>query len=62
MIWNGTSFDSLSTAGGMARKSIIGGPPGRDYPQTNGWTFSRARHTDGRLAVVDVLRQRYLAR
>jgi hypothetical protein len=60
--WNGATYDSLSTAGGMARKSIVGAPPGREYPQTNGWTFWRFKDTDGRLAFVDVLRQRHFAR
>jgi hypothetical protein len=60
--WNGTRYESLSLAGGMARKSIVGAPPGRDYPQTNGWTFWRFRDADGRLVFVDVLRQRCFAR
>jgi hypothetical protein len=30
-------------AGGMARKSMIGAPEGRPYPQTNGWTFWQFR-------------------
>jgi Restriction Enzyme Adenine Methylase Associated/Type I restriction enzyme R protein N terminus (HSDR_N) len=60
--WNGTTYDSLSVAGGMARKSIVGAPPGREYPPTNGWTFWRFRDTDGRLAFVDMLRQRYSPR
>ena len=59
--WNGTTYDSLSIAGGMARKSIVGAPPGREYPQTNGWTFWRFRDTDGNLAFVDALRQRHFA-
>jgi len=57
--WNGARFDSLSTAAGMARKSIIGAPPGREYPQTNGWTFWRFRDADGNLAFVDILRKRH---
>ncbi|MGO9179409.1 MAG: restriction endonuclease [Candidatus Limnocylindrales bacterium] len=60
--WNGTPYDSLSTAGGMARKSVIGAPPGREYPQTNGWTFWRFRDADGHLVFVDVLRQRHFER
>ena len=60
--WNGATYDSLSIAGGMARKSIVGAPPGREYPPTNGWTFWRFRDADGRLASVDALRQRYFAR
>jgi hypothetical protein len=60
--WDGTRFDSLSTAAGMARKSVIGAPPGREYPPTNGWTFWRHRDEDGRLAFVDVLRHRQSGR
>jgi hypothetical protein len=60
--WNGTTYDSLSIAGGMARKSIVGAPPGREYPPTNGWTFWRFKDSDGRLALVDVLRQRRFSR
>jgi len=59
--WNGSAYDSLSTAGGMARKSIVGAPPGREYPRTNGWTFWRFRDADGQLVIVDVLRQRHFA-
>jgi len=59
--WNGTRYDSLSIAGGMARKSIVGTLSGREYPPTNGWTFWRFKDTNGRLAFVDVLRQRHFA-
>jgi hypothetical protein len=59
--WNGAAYDSLSTAGGMARKSIVGAPAGREYPQTNGWTFWRFRDADGNLTFVDALRQRHFA-
>jgi hypothetical protein len=44
-------------AAAAARKSIIGAPPGRDYPQTNGWTFWRIGDGAGTVP-VDVLRQR----
>ena len=52
--WNGATCDSLSSAGGMARKSIVGAPPDREYPPTNGWTFWRfARgHLLSRVATV----------
>ena len=59
--WNATSYDSISLAGAMARKSIVGAPPGREYPPTNGWTFWRFRDLDGGLVLVDVLRQRHFA-
>lgn len=35
----GMTFDSLSTAAGMARKAVIGAPEGGRYPATNGWDF-----------------------
>jgi hypothetical protein len=55
------SYDSLSTAGGMARKSVIGAPAGRPYPPTNGWMFWLYRDaTSGDLCSVDDLRQQYL--
>jgi hypothetical protein len=60
--WDGTAYDSISIAGAMARKSIVGAPPGREYPPTNGWTFWRFKDSDGRLAFVDALRQRHFAR
>ena len=54
------SYDSLSTAAGMARKSVTGAPPGRAYPQTNGWTFWQYCDASGELCSVDDLRQHYL--
>jgi len=55
------SYDSVSMAGGMARKSVIGAPPGRLYPPTNGWTFWLYRDAaSGKLRSIDDLRQRYL--
>jgi len=52
----GTRYDSPSMAAAMARKSIIGARPGRQYPQTNGWTFWRYRRADGSLGELDELR------
>jgi hypothetical protein len=54
----GKTFDSLSTAAGAARASIIGVPAGRKYPQTNGWTFWKFQDRDGQWKSVDNLRQR----
>ena len=57
VIFDGEPYNSLSTAGGMARKSVIGAPPGRPYPQTNGWTFWKYRDTEtGKLEEVNHLR------
>ncbi len=62
VLYDGEAYDSPSTAGGMARKSVIGAPEGRPYPQTNGWVFWRFRHPEsGELHKLDVLRQRFLA-
>lgn len=58
----GDVYDSLSTSAGMARKSIIGAPPGRKYPQTNGWRFWKIQDPEtGDPIEVDVIRQRYLS-
>ena len=60
--FDGQAYDSLSTAAGMARKSVIGTPTGRPYPQTNGWTFWMYSDGDsGELCEIDHLRQNYLA-
>jgi Restriction Enzyme Adenine Methylase Associated len=59
IVFEGSAYDSLSTAGGMARKSIIGSPAGRDFPQTNGWTFWQFRSPDGTLRVLDDLRREF---
>jgi len=60
VIFDGEPYNSLSIAGGMARKSVIGAPPGRPYPQTNGWTFWRYRDTEtGKLEQINRLRERY---
>jgi hypothetical protein len=39
--YDGRTFDLLSVAVGFAPAAVIGSPPGRKYPQTNGWTFWR---------------------
>ena len=59
IVFEGAVYDSLSTAGGIARRSIVGSPPGRDYPQTNGWTFWQYRRTDGTLGLLDDLRREF---
>jgi hypothetical protein len=63
VVVDGKPYNSLSTAGGMARKSVIGAPPGRPYPQTDGWTFWRYPDPQtGELLEIDVLRQKCLKR
>ena len=63
VVVDGKPYNSLSTAGSMARKSVIGAPPGRPYPQTDGWTFWRYPDPQTRkLLEIDVLRQKYLKR
>jgi hypothetical protein len=58
----GKRYDSLSTAAGQARKSVIGSPDGRPYPQTNGWTFWHFEDADGSWQELDVLRKRHWAK
>jgi len=59
--FGGESYDSLSTAGGMARKSVIGTRDGRPYPQTNGWTFWQFRDPKtGNRRDMDSLRRELL--
>ena len=61
--FNGEAYDSLSMAGAMARKSVIGVPAGRRYPPTNGWIFWTFRDPQtGKLLEIDALRQKYLKR
>ena len=57
VIFDGQPFDSLSTAAGMARKHVRGGPPGSASPPTNGWTFWQVRGVDGSLVTLDALRR-----
>jgi len=59
VLFAGTAYNSLSTAAGMARATVTKQPPGRKYPQTNGWTFWKFRDPEtGRLCSTDVLRKR----
>jgi len=61
IVFDGDTYKSLSLAAALARKSIIGAPEGRKYPQTNGWVFWKYCDSEtGRLEEIDVLRQRYL--
>src|SRR5215213_746072 len=61
IVFDGDTYKSLSLAASYARKSIIGAPEGRKYPQTNGWVFWKYHDREtGRLEEIDVLRQRYL--
>jgi Restriction Enzyme Adenine Methylase Associated len=57
----GGTYDSVSVAAAMARRSVIGAPPGRKYPQTNGWTFWQFREGAGQLQELSVLRERLVA-
>jgi hypothetical protein len=59
VLWNGKEYSSLSTAAAFARASIVGIPPGRKYPHTNGWVFWEFVDAEGQSRPLDVLRQRY---
>jgi hypothetical protein len=58
----GTLFDSLSVAGGMARKPYYKGElKWGPCPPTNGWTFWSIRDgAAGDLVPIAILRDRYL--
>ena len=57
----GGACDSLSAAGGMARKSVLGTSPDEPAPPTNGWKFWLYRDVaSGKLCAIDDLRRRYL--
>jgi hypothetical protein len=61
IVFDGETYRSLSLAASYARKTIIGAPEGRKYPQTNGWVFWKYHDREtGKLEEIDVLRQRYL--
>jgi hypothetical protein len=57
VVFSGAPYDSLSTAGGMARKSVAGPLKGPAVEQTNGWTFWEYRTSDGTLRTLDALRR-----
>ena len=59
IVFQGSTYESLSLAGGVARKSVVGSPAGRDIPSTNGWTFWQFRSPDGTLRVLDDLRREF---
>jgi hypothetical protein len=59
IVFQGNAYDSLSTAAGVARKSVAGPFPGRDIPQTNGWTFWQFRGPDETLHALDDLRREF---
>jgi len=45
----------------MARKTVIGAPPDRPDPQTNGWTFWQFRDPKtGEPRIMNSLRQAFL--
>lgn len=56
--FGGKRYESLSTAAGQARRTVVGSPEGRLYPQTNGWTFWHSQDPDGIWRELDVLRRR----
>lgn len=61
--FQGKTYHSLSAAAGHARNSVSGPPSdGRDFWQTNGWTFWNFRSASGELGEIDELRRKYLQR
>jgi hypothetical protein len=62
IVFAGVTYDSLSIAAGMARKTVVGEKPGRAYPQTNGWTFWEFLASDGSRRQLDTLRRELFER
>ncbi len=62
IVFEGSAYDSLSTAGGMARASVPGSPTSKKVPQTNGWTFWEYSGTDGSSQPLDSLRRELFER
>ncbi|MCY3002588.1 MAG: type I restriction enzyme HsdR N-terminal domain-containing protein [Planctomycetota bacterium] len=58
----GKLYDSLSTAGSVARGSVIGRDGEGNLPATNGWTFWKYRCADGELRLIDHARQQFAER
>lgn len=59
--FGGDVYNSLSISAAMARKTIVGAPPGREYPQTNGWEFWKIKNPDtGKIEEIDTIRQKFL--
>jgi hypothetical protein len=60
--FGGRTSLTLSAAGGIARKSVLGTPPQDPPPATNGWIFWQFRDKKtGKLREIDSLRQEFLA-
>lgn len=58
----GGECETLSAAGGIARKSVLGTTPQEPPPATNGWTFWQFRDPkSGNLRDMDSLRQEFLS-
>lgn len=57
VLYDGKLYGSPSVSASMARKSVIGAPRGRKYPNTNGWRFWRYCDSEtGKLEQLDKLR------
>jgi len=54
--FKGTAYDSLSTAGGAARATIIGLRKDGKFPQTGGWVFWRVERPGGGMVKLAELR------
>ena len=62
VLCGGETCETLSAAGGVARKSVLATPPSDPPPETNGWIFWQFRDPKtGNLRDMDGLRQEFLA-
>lgn len=56
IVFDGRVYDSLSMAGGMARRLVSGPPAKGEYWSTNGWEFWRFTDQDGSVRPIAALR------
>jgi hypothetical protein len=61
IVVDGVAYDSLSKAGTMARKAVLGKAQESRGPATNGWIFWQYRDPKtGALREINALRKEYL--
>jgi hypothetical protein len=58
--FRGVSYNSLSTAAGVARKTVIGTLPRYRFPQTNGWTWWFCKDKNNHRVMLNELRMLFV--
>ncbi|MGA2939284.1 MAG: hypothetical protein ABSF52_19605 [Syntrophobacteraceae bacterium] len=61
VFFQGKTYNSLSIAGSIVRKSQVCTPKGRPYPSTNGWTFWKYYDSEKhKFELFNTMRKQYL--